>query len=109
MRMWGVDPRLMCNRHLLGEHVEMHMFKGCLDRGKSIKGYIRKGLVITYLIGSRHDALAYEMKLRGFKHKTPMPPMCVESAGFINRSANLKELSRRCKQCKILQNRRSNG
>lgn len=24
--MWGVDPSAMCRNHLLGEHVEMHMF-----------------------------------------------------------------------------------
>ena len=26
MRMWLVDPKFMCNQHLLGEHVEMHSF-----------------------------------------------------------------------------------
>ena len=26
MRMWMVNPQLMCNKHLLGEHGELHKF-----------------------------------------------------------------------------------
>ena len=36
MRMWNVDPKLMCNKHLLGEHVEMHMFFGTIQKGISM-------------------------------------------------------------------------
>jgi len=100
MRMWGVNPKLMCRRHLLGEHVEMHMFKGCLDKGKSIKGYIDTGLVYTPLIGARHDELAQEMTKRGYSHKSKMEPFNVISAGYINRKTNLQELARRCPDCK---------
>ena len=25
MRMWMVNPKMMCNKHLLGEHVELHL------------------------------------------------------------------------------------
>jgi hypothetical protein len=32
--MWMVDPRLVCSKHLLGEHVELHMFVGCLLKRK---------------------------------------------------------------------------
>ena len=45
MRMWMVDPRIMCRQHLLGEHVEIHMFVGAISRGKSVKGYLEKGLL----------------------------------------------------------------
>ena len=34
MRQWMVDPRLLCRKHLLGEHVENHMFIGTLKRVK---------------------------------------------------------------------------
>ena len=30
MRMWMVNPGFMCNKHLLGEHVECHMLVGHL-------------------------------------------------------------------------------
>ena len=61
MRMWLVTPKLMCDKHLLGEHVEMHMFVGCLLKGKSIQGYIDKGLVDVSLLTARHGALVKEM------------------------------------------------
>ena len=35
MRMWNVDVTKMCNKHLLGEHVEMHMFVGIIIKGTS--------------------------------------------------------------------------
>jgi hypothetical protein len=30
MRMWMVPPKVMCRKHLLGEHVEIHMLAGSL-------------------------------------------------------------------------------
>jgi hypothetical protein len=30
MRMWMVNPRIMCGNHLLGEHLETHMFYGII-------------------------------------------------------------------------------
>jgi hypothetical protein len=65
MRMWLVDPKTMCRNHLLGEHVELHMLAGCLEKKKSIKAYIDKGLVDLGLITKRHDELVSEMKIRG--------------------------------------------
>ena len=72
MRMWLVNPKHMCQKHLCGEHVEMHMFIGCLIRDKNIDGYIQKGLVEIHNIVKRHNALAREMKKRGMKHKSPI-------------------------------------
>lgn len=43
MRQWLVDPRCLCDKHLLGEHVEHHMFIGTLRKNKSIQGYLDKG------------------------------------------------------------------
>lgn len=100
MRMWNVPPHAMCNQHLLGEHLEMHMFKGCLNRGKSIKGYIKKGLVNTGQITDRHNALASEMIARGMRHKSPLRimPLCPE--GHVDSQKNLAELARRCTKCR---------
>lgn len=33
MRMWLVPPSHMCRKHLLGEHVELHMLLGTLKKG----------------------------------------------------------------------------
>ena len=35
--MWNIKTEKMCNQHLLGEHVEMHMFVGTLNKNKSIQ------------------------------------------------------------------------
>lgn len=34
MRMWVVNPKILCRKHLLGEHVELHMATGHLQRGR---------------------------------------------------------------------------
>ena len=102
MRMWGVNPRLLCRKHLLGEHVEMHMFVGTLRAGKSVNGYTSTGLVNLHKIRERHDELAEEMEERGYDHQSPLPsfPMpVVGDKGFVNEVENLKELARRCKDC----------
>ena len=33
MRDWKVNPKLLCRQHLLGNHLEVHMFVGTLRRG----------------------------------------------------------------------------
>lgn len=99
MRMWGVDPKLMCQKHLCGEHVEMHMLQGTIRKGVSIRGYVDGGLVETSSIVKRHNSLAGEMLRRGYNHRSPMPEFQVPSAGAIDRLANLIELARRCPAC----------
>ena len=100
MRMWLVDPKKLCRKHLLGEHLEMHYFKGTITKGKSIRGYVLKGLVETNKIKERHDALAKEMKDRGYKHQSEMTDFQVVSVGFVDVQKNLKELSNRCSECR---------
>ncbi|MFA5992877.1 MAG: pyrimidine dimer DNA glycosylase/endonuclease V [Candidatus Pacearchaeota archaeon] len=107
MRMWLVKPSLMCNQHLLGEHVEMHMFVGTINRGKSIEGYIKRGLVETSLIEKRHKDLAIELKKRGFNHKSNLPKFNIKSYGNVDKNLSLIELKKRCVKCKsrIVNNR----
>lgn len=67
-----IDPRKMCNKHLLGEHVETHMFAGTLRLKKSLQGYIEKGLFEYKSLLSRHAALAAELERRNFQHHSPL-------------------------------------
>jgi len=97
--MWGVDPIKICNRHLLGEHVEMHMFVGTIKNGISIDGYIKKGLVSPKLLKIRHDILAYEMIKRGMNHQSPIVDFFDNREGFITPLAE-KELFSRCENCR---------
>jgi len=100
MRMWGVNPVLLCDRHLLGEHVEMHMLVGALNKGISTRGYQDAGLVVLSRIRSRHNALAREMTRRGMKHRSPLPPFTCRRGGHLDEAANLRELKRRCPACR---------
>ena len=103
MRMWNVDSKLLCRKHILGEHVECHMFIGTIQKGKSLHGYISKGLVEVHNLRNRHDALVMEMTRRGYNHKSPLPEAELWIEGNVNVEENLVELRRRCVHCKELQ------
>ena len=101
MRMWNVEPKYLCRKHLLGEHVEMHMFIGSIEKGISLAGYVKNNLIETDRISLRHDELVVEMTDRGYNHKSPVNNWeCSVSVGKVNVKANLKELSNRCPDCK---------
>ena len=55
-----IDPIMLCNKHLLGEHVELHMFVGTINKGKKLDGYKKNGLVEVHNIRSRHKELVGE-------------------------------------------------
>jgi len=98
MRMWMVDPRIMCRRHLLGEHLETHMFVGAIKKGFSIDGYIRNNCCEPKSIQKRHNVLAKEMERRGYNHKSNMEFHC-NKKGTVNPEKSLKDLVSRCREC----------
>jgi len=101
MRMWAVSPSILCDKHLLGEHVEMHMFAGTIRKGISIKGYLDKHLVNPRGIAKRHEALKKEMKKRGMNHRSPLLLDCSQlPEAFVSTKKNLKDLLSRCPKCR---------
>ena len=89
----------MCDRHLLGEHVELHMLAASIRQGRSIEGYLH-GLVEPARISARHADLVAEMTARGMNHRSLIET--VSDAFYarpIDTEANLRELSRRCYRC----------
>lgn len=75
MRIWDVDPEILCRQHLLGEHRELHALWVILTQNK--KGYLShpetkrwKGKLNA--LYNRHEILVNEMKKRGYKHKSPL-------------------------------------
>lgn len=108
MRMWMVVPERMCDQHLLGEHVEIHMLAGTLARKRSIDGFIAKGLLEPTSMQERHAALVIEMARRGFRHKSPLSdinlgylPQAAREAR-VDVAASAAELSARCERCRAL-------
>lgn len=100
MRQWHVDPRILCTQHLLGEHVEHHMYAGAIKRGISLRGYLDRGQVAIHTLKARHDVLVLEMKRRGMKHKSPFPDIELRREGTIDSVGNLQNLLNRCTRCK---------
>ena len=72
MRICGINPKLMCRQHLLGEHKEIHMIIGCIRKGKKLNGYIKHNQIDVSLIMARHYKLVEEMKRRGYNHQSPI-------------------------------------
>ena len=103
MRMWMVDPAAMCRKHLLGEHVEIHMLAGSLSRGRSVAGHLVKGQLEPAAMGRRHRALAAEMTRRGYRHASPLtvPPCAVVLGKFrVDAARSRKDLAARCGECR---------
>jgi hypothetical protein len=102
MRMWMVDPKIMCRNHLLGEHAEIHLFVWNIDRNRSVKGYLDKGLLETHNLYNRHEELAHELRRRGFKHNSELDVKwkIANKAGSIDKEKNLEQLINRCTKCK---------
>lgn len=71
MRIWDISPSLICNRHLLGEHRELHAIWAIITEGK--KGYrhhpeIKRWQGKLKALFLRHEEIVTEMKARGFRH-----------------------------------------
>lgn len=107
MRMWMIAPHLLCRKHLLGEHNELHMLAGSILRGKSLEGFVQNGLLQVRSLEERHAELVQEMLKRGYKHASPLPgyknflknyPQHVLQAK-VNIYLSLLELARRCPDC----------
>ena len=103
MRMWMINPRLMCRRHLLGEHVELHMLAGSMRKGVSLRGFFENQLIETHNVERRHAQLVREMERRGFRHASPLAKAPRKRGGRVDRRNNLIELARRCHDCRVLQ------
>lgn len=104
MRMWMINPRLLCKTHLLGEHFEIHKHRHNFVKGHSIDG--RRGQIEPEKMRIRHDELAEEMTARGMSHKSPyeQPDLSKYNLqGFVvDKEESLQELQKRCPKCKEL-------
>ena len=108
MRQWMVDPKIMCRKHLLGEHVEHHMLLGTLKKKKNVQGYVDKNLFEPQRLFSRHAELVKEMYRRKFNHQSELTEDSSvldylprnQYNNVINKEESLKELLRRCPECR---------
>ena len=103
MRQWLVNPEMLCRKHLLGEHVEHHMFVGSIKKGFSVEGYLRDGFFEPRTLQKRHNEIAREMVKRGYNHQSPLADIDTSHLrdGKINITRNIADLRNRCKGCAI--------
>jgi len=97
--MWLVPARFMCDKHLLGEHLELHMFVGSIKKGISMGGYL-DGLLDTSKLLSRHKELVQEMQRRGMRHVSPLSFIPFKKEGWVDVIESFCILSERCPYCR---------
>lgn len=102
-----ISPKLLCKKHLLGEHGELHKHHHNFVKHHKIDGRLSPIVLIEPgSMKTRHDQLADEMLLRGYNHQSPyeLPDLSYLSSIQINAKVdieyNLLDLSNRCPQCK---------
>lgn len=110
MRMWMVDPKILCSSHLNGEHYEIHKHLHMFKKKHSIKNRVYPNPQIEPLsILSRHNELAKEMAARGMSHNSPIRINLnrllkylneEERCAKVNENESLELLLNRCEKCR---------
>jgi len=104
--MWMIDPILLCRKHLLGEHGEIHKHRHNFVKKHRIDKRISP--VVQIEPGSmekRHDDLAKEMINRGYNHKSPYQQPDISHLPFeqqtstVNLDISYGDLIERCPDC----------
>lgn len=103
--MWMVDPRLLCQRHLLLEHCHIHLFVSSVRKGHNIRRYLLKSLIDPSSIYRRHEELEDEIISRGGKLDSPLSEVeCYAYSKWygsvtINIGRSMSDLSCTCLDC----------
>ena len=77
MRIWDINPKYLCRKHLLAEHRELHGLWNILIKHKGEGGYSKHPETLRWVgkqkaLYKRHREIAEEFSCRGYKHQTPL-------------------------------------
>lgn len=77
MRIWDVPPSLLCHKHLVAEHRELHGLWNIITKHGAKGGYSKHPETLRWIGKSkalflRHEALVKEFAVRGYNHATPL-------------------------------------
>jgi hypothetical protein len=107
MRMWMIPVQYLCNKHLNGEHYELHKHRHMFLKKQSIKGRILPTVLIEpSSMKVRHEELVSEMLKRGMNHDSPYEQPDLSHLSPEQRYAKVdwtisyRDLANRCKDCK---------
>jgi hypothetical protein len=75
MRIWDIEPKHLCRKHLIAEHGELHSLWSVIVNKK--KGFGRHPETMRWrgklkALYLRHGKLVEEMEKRGYNHKSPL-------------------------------------
>ena len=105
MRIWDIPCSKLCNKHLLGEHRELHCIWTFIttDKGGSYKKHPETLRWVGKLdaLFWRHYEQKKEFEKRGFDHKSELPKDVVGDQGFQD-----KQWQTLSEQIEILKNKR---
>lgn len=106
MRMHMLDPKILCQKHLLAEHLSVHAFVSLINQGNSLLGYIEHNLLEVSSLRNRHATLMVEMVLRGLHHNSSLNLITnynnyqAYSQYTIDQSQSLNDLMNTCNRCR---------
>lgn len=108
MRIWDLDPAVLCRKHLLGEHRELHGLWTILTQDR--RGYrahpeTRRWEGKLAALYRRHEELVAEMTRRGYRHTTPLDAALATGADRQEAYVDLPDTQRRilaAKPCECL-------
>jgi pyrimidine dimer DNA glycosylase len=111
VRIWDIEPGHLCQKHLLGEHRELHGLWNILTLNK--RGYRKHPETIRWegklaALYARHEALVAEMSRRGYRHNSPLDKSLATGASIQNDFVDTPAAQRmllRAKGCGCFQNR----
>jgi len=77
MRIWDIETKYLCGKHLLAEHRELHGLWNILTKHKGRGGYschpeTLRWIGKTRALYARHETLIREFAWRGYEHRTPL-------------------------------------
>lgn len=105
MRMWMINTNILCRKHLLGEHNEIHKHRHIFIKKHSIDGRIANCQIEPKSMELRHNELVEEMKRRGYNHNSPYEQPDItyltlnQQLFEVNKIKALKDLLDRCPEC----------
>ncbi|MCM8795015.1 MAG: pyrimidine dimer DNA glycosylase/endonuclease V [Candidatus Omnitrophica bacterium] len=86
MRVWDIQPKLLCRKHLLAEHRELHGLWNILTKHGGKGGYSRHPETLRWVgktkaLYARHEKLVAEFARRGYQHHTPLDKKLAQGSG----------------------------
>jgi hypothetical protein len=105
--MWMINPKLLCDKHLIAEHGEIHKHLPSFRKRNRIDGRFYPVVQIQlWNLPERHDDLAEEMLHRGMNHKSPLldvPDLKKLYPTFyyknVDPEVSIIDLQNRCNKC----------